>query len=95
MTGDITKFLLARLNEEQRRVDQVANNIGQAGVSPGEQVKISGVVVYDPAQVLRDIESRRRIIKHLQPRHSADSPTVLRMMATAYSSHPDYSPYWA
>lgn len=80
----------------------------EASVGPhAERVEIATlanehIARHDPAQVLADIDAKRRIIdynahaaKYHEPPGAALAMLTLRALAVPYRSHPDYQPKWA
>lgn len=129
MTADLTAFLRACIDDDERLALAVENSVGthRAGEMYDDG---SGTATYDafpsypwgaeapelpfmagpghPARVLADVQAKRAIIEHCTrtiANASWDPPGidpytvpaiahVLRLLASAYSDHPDYSPGW-
>ncbi len=105
MSG-VVEFLLARLSETEADalkaasaesadwwVDGPAEHSGKHWVyATGEKFTERSVAEHiarhDPARVLADVAAKRRIVE------SMGDDWVVRTLATAYSSHPDYDKAW-
>lgn len=89
----LVEFLLARIGEDEARVEFVRDFIPEHG-DQGEYI--------DPARVLAECESKRSIIKRYMQASAhldvadADVPMVgmLRDLAAVYADHADYDEAW-
>lgn len=65
-----------------------------------EPVQAAHVVYWAPARVLADVEAKRRVVAAIEKHRDGewgDDPIherVLYALASAYSTHPDYSQRW-
>jgi hypothetical protein len=101
MTGELVRFLEARLDEEAELARRCGGDACGEWSAQGHTVDFcqdehSGfhpaiarhVALHDPARVLRDIAAKRRILA----RHARDPwPSHdLRDLASLYTGHPDF-----
>jgi uncharacterized protein DUF6221 len=85
----ITRFLLARLDEDE----QLACAAAEVTVEPiltAPEPAAAHIARHAPERVLRDVQERRAIAT------DPDTPSsVLRHLAAVYEGHPSYHPSWA
>ena len=92
----LPEFLLARIAEDERRVEFVRDFIPEHG-DQGEYI--------DPARVLAECDAKRRIVemqatndedRHLPGFHYKAQmiERVLHALALPYADHPDYREEW-
>lgn len=102
---DLTEFLAARLDEEER----IANAATRAGL--GIDIGPDGHVVSDypdvqdhfatwnPARVIREVEAKRALLATAETAYYAADhyayDQIRAALAAVYSDHPDYDPAWA
>jgi hypothetical protein len=88
---DLTEFLLARIAEDEAQAREcsvwVENAPSLNDCAPH----------HNPARLLVECETRRRIVEHVEPdliAASAGDPYVLQLLVLPYSDHPDYRQEW-
>ena len=95
----LAEFLLARLAEDETEVKERYEKFGE---EPESWCDRADGLHLNTAQVLADVESKRRIVGFFQEavdnfwvaEHSALRP-VIKQLAVPYADHPDYLEEWA
>jgi Family of unknown function (DUF6221) len=103
----LTEFLMARLDEQAAKARRIAEAT-QGGTldvwltfhDGPERRSEERVDAYNPADVLADVDAKRRMVARI--RHHASlmgedeiHGDLLRLLALPYADHPDYDPRWA
>lgn len=113
---DLIEFLRARLDEDER-LAQAGRVEGDLLIDfkpsngdekhPGEAALLAHIGNWDPARVLAEVETKRRIIKLHASTETLAKPKctqcdwqrwpcpTLRLLTLPYADHPDYDPAWA
>ena len=92
----LAAFLTACLDNDEERARFVAGELRPSWEAP-EAWRLSWQDEYDllciePSRALREIAAKRAIVKSLTDRPESNGTEILRLLASAYADHPDYSP---
>lgn len=94
MSNALVEFLLARYAERAQVADEWPNVLEPRPPDGWPfWVDTRGHPIYEPrTAVLADVDSKRRIIEHVDLYGEDDA--ILRLLGLPHVGHPDYRPEW-